>query len=72
MEKQQFINRKKEFLTSFSDDDFNDMISSGIAECACVHCFGEMSLEPDAFTGYCERCNKVVSVINPLIDTGLI
>ena len=48
------------------------MCYDGVAICKCSICKHTIRLEPDADTGYCEHCDKVVTVNNPLIEAGII
>jgi exosome complex RNA-binding protein Csl4 len=50
----------------------NDFLDFGAIVCFCPRCQDEMTIEPDADSGYCESCGRVVKVINPLIYAGLI
>ena len=46
--------------------------SNGAIICECVRCDFEMTVEPDAEEGWCEQCDKIVNVRNPLVDNGMI
>ncbi len=48
------------------------MYSEGVAICKCKVCRAKIRLEPDADTGYCDKCDKVVAVRNPFIEAGII
>lgn len=47
-------------------------ILEGIIEAECVECGVFIQCEPDATTAWCDNCDKVVKVINPLLALGLI
>ena len=47
-------------------------ILEGIIEAECVACGISVQCEPDATAAWCEQCNEVVKVNNPLIALGLI
>ena len=49
-----------------------DALEAGTVWAECKECGEALDVEPDATTSFCYKCNKVVDVINPLIEEGLI
>ena len=52
--------------TEWTIDDLWEMSHNGIAICECSVCGAEINGEPDADTLYCDNCEKVVPVYNPI------
>jgi len=44
----------------------------GIVEAECTKCGMGLQCEPDATTAWCDNCDKIVKVKNPLIINGFI
>ena len=49
-----------------------EALMDGVVISKCKKCRKEIRTEPDAQTAWCEGCNKIVDVVNPLIIAGLI
>ena len=43
-----------------------DALRDGFVWCKCYVCGKKTKLEPDADTGWCEKCKKVTAMTNPL------
>ena len=53
-------------------DILDKALYDGIIEAQCKECGFTIQCEPDAMTSWCDNCEKVVKVRNPLISLGLI
>jgi len=58
-------------LTELSELIDNALIQ-GVIEVECLECGVTIQCESDALTAWCETCEKVVKVNNPLINWGMI
>jgi len=47
-------------------------IMSGMVEAECSECGITIQCETDASTAWCDNCDKIVKIKNPLIDLGFI
>jgi hypothetical protein len=45
---------------------------NGVIEAECTKCGILVQCEPDAGTAWCDNCDKLVKVKNPLLALGLI
>ncbi len=47
-------------------------LMEGIIEAECRQCGISIQCEPDATTAWCDNCDSVVKVRNPLVALGMI
>ena len=45
---------------------------SGIVEAECMECGMTIQCETDASTSWCDNCDRIVKIKNPMIDMGFI
>ena len=45
---------------------------SGIVEAECMECGMTIQCETDASTAWCDNCDRIVKIKNPLKDMGFI
>ncbi len=55
---------------TYTIEELEEFMNNGSVPCICTECKNEWNLEPDADEGWCEECDKLVKVKNPLIEMG--
>jgi Zn finger protein HypA/HybF involved in hydrogenase expression len=60
-----------DFLTDeMLEQAFSEFFNDDPITCYCKACKNEVPAEPDATKGYCENCQGMMFLINPIIEAN--